>query len=72
MEDEMTSYYVNKNAQPTGEHEVHKADCPTPPNYSNRQPVGEHSNCRSAVAAARAFYINVDGCANCSPECHKR
>jgi len=68
----MANYYVNKNAQTTGEHEVHKDGCPTPPLPFHRQPLGSFPSCRPAVVEARRYFGNVDGCANCSPECHKR
>jgi hypothetical protein len=68
----MPNYYVNKNAQPTGEHEVHQDGCPTPASPFNRQALGWFASCRPAVVEARKYYSNVDGCANCCPECHKR
>lgn len=68
----MPTYYVNRNAQPTGEHEVHQERCPTPASPSNQQTLGYFTGCREAVVAARKHYANVDGCANCCPECHKR
>jgi len=68
----MPSYYVNRNAQSTGEHEVHRDGCPTPPLYSNRQPLGYFATCRPAVVEARKYYDNVDGCAYCCPDCHRR
>lgn len=66
----MDNYYVNDNAQPTGEHEVHKEGCRYFP--SNRTYLGAFVNCRDAVAKARTKYSNVDGCATCSPACHAR
>jgi hypothetical protein len=38
----MPKYYVNKNAQSNGDHEVHTTNCPTPPNPKNRMSLGEH------------------------------
>ena len=68
----MAYYYVNRNAQPTGEHEVHKEGCPTPPNPENQLGLGYYNTCAEAVVAATAYFSNVDGCANCVPECHTR
>lgn len=68
----MNQYYVNKNAQPTGEHEVHVEGCPTPPNIANRFPLGSHWSCKDAIAAAKRYYFNVDGCKHCIPACHTR
>jgi len=64
----MASYYVNNNAQPNGDHEVHVQGCRYMP--SNAQPLGSFTNCRDAVRAARQYYSQVNGCAFCSNECH--
>jgi hypothetical protein len=69
----MARYCVNKNAQSTGEHEVHNEDiCHELPSPENRQYLGEFSNCRDAVNKARQYYNNCDGCKFCSPACHTR
>ena len=70
----MSRFCVNRNSQSTGEHEVHNLDanCPHLPQPSNRVALGEHSNCRGALAAARKHYANVDGCAFCAPSCHSK
>ncbi len=71
----MPYYYVNKNAQSDGYHEVHIDDntCPTPPLSSNREPLGSHSSCSSAVnESKRNHYNKSDGCKNCIPTCHTR
>ncbi len=69
----MPYYYVNKNAQSTGEHEVHTTSCNHGPLYeSNKQSLGSHSDCKSAVQAAKQYYSNVDGCYYCCNECHTR
>lgn len=68
----MPNYCVNKNAQPTGEHEVHNLDafCNHLPDYSNRLDLGWHIDCQSAVRKAKEHYNNVDGCAYCCPTCN--
>lgn len=69
----MAQYCVNRNAQPTGEHEVHNlATCTVLPNPSNRMALGEHATCHTAVATAKLTYPTADGCAVCSPACHTR
>jgi len=68
----MPSYYVNKNAQPTGEHEVHKEGCGQMPDPENRLPLGNFQHCSAAVTEAKKHYDNVDGCYYCSNECHTR
>ena len=52
-------FYVNKNEQWTGEHEVHRADCAWLPDAANRIYLGK-------------YYTRVDGCCFCCPESHTR
>ncbi len=69
----MPRYYVNKNAQPNGDHEVHQTeDCPNPANEENRDYLGDFPSCHGAVAEAKKRYPTADGCKFCSPDCHKR
>lgn len=68
----MAQYFVNKNAQPTGEHEVHMQGCRFMPLPQNCLPLGEHLICQSAVAAARKIFPNVDGCFHCCRVCHTK
>lgn len=68
----MAKYYVNQNAQPTGEHEVHKEGCSYMPEPQNKKYLGEFSNCKDAVKEAKKHYSNVDGCYYCVNECHTR
>lgn len=68
----MHRYYVNKNAQPTGEHEVHQASCGWMPREENCISLGLHENCHSAVRKAKEYYSNVDGCYYCCNECHSK
>jgi len=63
-------YYVNKNAQPNGDHEVHTAECFWLPAPENRIYLGDFSNCRDAVRAAKKYYPQSNGGKYCSPECH--
>ena len=66
----MDAYYVNNNAQITGEHEVHKDGCnhfPDSPKF-----LGHFEKCQDAVREAKMYYTNVDGCYYCCPDCHTR
>ena len=68
----MPDYYVNKKAQIKGDHEVHESTgCPHPANVENREDLGWHASCFSAVTEAkRRGYASANGCAYCSPACH--
>lgn len=68
----MNIYYVNANAQPTGEHEVHTQSCTHGATFLNRRDLGYQLDGRFAVQAARNYYQNVDGCMYCCPEAHTR
>jgi hypothetical protein len=69
-----SSFCVNRNAQRTGEHEVHNLNvsCPHLPKLDNRRDLGSHPSCGDAVIAASELYNNVDGCAYCAPKCNTR
>jgi len=66
----MFHYYVNKNAQSNGDHEVHKEGCSHFPSVSNRMYLGYFSNCKQAVRKAKEYYSQVNGCYYCSNSCH--
>jgi len=70
----MPRFCVNKNAQSTGEHEVHNLDanCSYLPEPNNQHQLGSHASCGAALIEARTVYSNVDGCAYCAPDCHTR
>lgn len=63
-------YYVNKNAQSNGDHEVHTENCYFLPNPENRKYLGEFSNCSDAVKEAKKSYSKSNGCKTCSNSCH--
>lgn len=63
-------YYVNKNAQGDGTHEVHSADCSWLPDAENRLYLGSFDNGREAVNVARLYYAKADGCYYCCREAH--
>lgn len=64
----MKRYYVNTNAQPNGDHEVHNKTCIYFP--SNAIDLKEHPDCHAAVRAAKIIYTQSNGCAFCCPACH--
>jgi hypothetical protein len=66
----MAQYYVNKNGQSNGDHEVHKSGCSYMPMAHNRIALGDYSTCSPAVNAARQYYSQVNGCYYCSNACH--
>jgi len=66
----MDLYYVNKNAQTNGDHEVHKETCQWLPNEENRRRLSIYSNCKGAVEEAKKYYSQTNGCIHCSNECH--
>ncbi|MCI5141489.1 MAG: hypothetical protein D3909_07145 [Candidatus Electrothrix sp. ATG1] len=66
----MDTYYVNKQAQTNGDHEVHTSTCSWLPSEANRLYLGQFGSCHGAVAEARKYYSNVNGCYYCSRACH--
>ena len=66
----MVKYYVNKNPQDNGDHEVHKFGCFWLPKAENRIYLGSFANCKDAVKEAKKHYNNVNGCYHCSRACH--
>lgn len=53
-------YYVNKNSNTTGEHEVHNEECKVLPNDYNRIDLGYHFNSNDALIKAKTLYNNVE------------
>lgn len=66
----MALYYVNKNAQANGDHEVHMTGCPHMPVSSNRIYLGDFGSCAPAVKEAMKFYWQSNGCYHCARPCH--
>jgi len=66
----MKKYYVNKNAQSNGDHEVHDEDCIYIPAVNNRKYLGEFFSCKGAVTEAKKTYSKSNGCRTCSKACH--
>lgn len=66
----MDYYYVNRNAQTNGDHEVHKGTCTYLPVTENRIYLGQFASCEPAVREAKRYYSQVNGCYFCSRSCH--
>jgi hypothetical protein len=62
-------YYVNRNAQKSGDHEVHTTDCKQGAKEENRLYLGTFESCRDAVRAAKKHYRQSDGCHYCARAC---
>lgn len=68
----MAYYYVNKNAQSNGDHEVHTTGCSFMPEADNRIYLGDFASCTPAVRAAKSYYDQVNGCFYCANPCHTK
>lgn len=66
----MPYYYVNTNAQPNGDHEVHENGCTQGANPENQMSLGYHASCHGAVAEAKKTYSTANGCAYCCEACN--
>lgn len=66
----MSLYYVNKNVQANGDHEVHTTGCSFMPLPDNRIYLGDFASCVSAVQEAKKHYTQTNGCYYCSESCH--
>ncbi len=70
----MKRFIINKNPQPTGEHEVHDEErCVHLPLKENRILIGYFETCREAILVAKTRWpsYDIDGCAYCTL-CHSR
>ncbi|MTI20473.1 hypothetical protein E1176_05510 [Fulvivirga sp. RKSG066] len=66
----MAIYYINKNEQNNGDHEVHKIGCSWLPDKENRIELGNFNNCYAALSAAKEKFPQANGCYHCSRECY--
>ncbi|HLT74771.1 MAG TPA: hypothetical protein VKZ68_06785 [Ohtaekwangia sp.] len=64
----MAYYFVNKDAQKNGDHEVHKDNCEWMP--VNRLFLGNYFDCEDAIREAKKTYDQVNGCIFCCKACH--
>ena len=71
----MTLFYINRNAQEDGYHEVHNGSitCSHPPLPENRINLGYYDTCAAAIADARRVNpgLLIDGCYYCT-DCNTR
>ncbi|PKL30884.1 hypothetical protein CVV43_05095 [Candidatus Saccharibacteria bacterium HGW-Saccharibacteria-1] len=71
----MAYFYINRNAQEDGYHEVHNDNnnCSHPPLTENRVRLGIYNTCSEAIAAARKANpgLLIDGCYYCT-NCNTR
>ncbi|PWV54450.1 hypothetical protein C7475_1021209 [Chitinophaga sp. S165] len=63
-------YYVNDNAQPNGDHEVHVPTCHKFPEIYNRTYLGEFETCQEAIREAKNRHPKANGCIHCCTPCH--
>jgi hypothetical protein len=68
----MPKFYVNKNAEFDGFHEVHVSDCAQGAAPEYQLDLGWYLTCKEAVVEAREIFEKVDGCAYCCEGCHTR
>jgi hypothetical protein len=66
----MARYYVNKNAQSNGDHEVHTTGCSHMPDTDNRLYLGDFETCGPAVQEAKKHYSQSNGCFYCAKPCN--
>jgi len=66
----MDTYYVSKNAQPNGDHEVHKGSCTYLPHPINFMFLGNFATTIEAVRAAKKYYDQTNGCMHCNTGHH--
>ncbi len=65
----MARYYVNKNQQLNGDHEVRTTGCSWLPAVENRIYLGDFPSCFTAVIEAGKHFTRVNGCYFCSNAC---
>ena len=63
-------FYVNEDAQPNGDHEVHRRTCEFLPGIPNQKYLGDFEDCEPAVEEARNYFDQVNGCFFCARQCH--
>jgi len=66
----MVRYFVNEVAQPNGDHEVHQFGCYYLELARRKRDIGEHDTCVTAVATAKRYFPQANGCSYCSRPCH--
>lgn len=69
----MEKYIVNKDdtQNPGWHHEVHTKKHADELGIRNQLDLGYHDGCTTAVAKAKEYYSDADGCITCCYWCHK-
>lgn len=67
----LNHYYVNKQAQPNGDHEIHKYECTHGADFDNQRELGWFSSDRDALNEALKIYPQSDGCMYCCLSIHR-
>lgn len=68
----MSYFYLNKNEQSNGDHEVHVSSCSWLPDVNNREYLGNFDSSYTAILQACALhpFWRINGCYWCCPESH--
>lgn len=66
----MPIFYVDRKPQRNGDHVVHDMDCRQMPDSYNRFFLGTFFSCHTAVAEAKQYFSQINGCPYCCRECH--
>ena len=66
----MLVYCVSDQAKPNGDHEVHNIGCSYLPGQQHQVRLGAFASCQLAVAEAKQYFPQANGCIHCSKECH--
>lgn len=66
----MPQFCVTMHRDLSGNHVVHRDGCPGWPALNFTRLLGLHDYCDEALRAARTFFVQVDGCSQCIPQCN--
>jgi hypothetical protein len=66
----MHQFCVSLDADENRSHIVHLDGCPGWPALKFTRLLGLYEYCGEALRAARMFFGQVDGCSQCTPQCH--
>ena len=66
----MYSYFISKEKNGAGKHELHASVCYKLPDPGKRIYIGEFEDCVQAMRLAESMIRSMDGCPLCSPRCH--
>ena len=73
LEANENEFYINRVAQDTGEHEIHKGNCACLPSIKNREYLAKDCTYYYAEQQAKyKGYYNVDACRWCLTRYHKK